>query len=49
MMKEYVSKEQLEMIIKILNSSPMYEADVIEKLKRALKTAYNPPCGLSTK
>ena len=48
-MKEYVTKEQLEMIIKILNNSPLYEAHVIEELKGAIKLAYNPPCGMSVK
>jgi hypothetical protein len=49
MMREYVTKEQLDKIINIVKHSPMYEADEIERLLKSLKTAYNPPCGMSTK
>lgn len=49
MMREHVSKEQLEKILNIVRHSPMYNTHEIERLVQALKTAYNPPCGMSTK
>ena len=49
MMNDHITPKQYEMIMKIINSSPLYEAHIIEELKRAFKTAYNPPCGLSHK
>ena len=49
MMGEHVTKEQLEMILNIVRHSPMYEAHKIDELVQALKTAYNPPCGMSVK
>ena len=48
-MKDYVTPEQFEMIMDIIKQSPNYEPHKLEELKRALKTAYNPPCGMSVK
>lgn len=48
-MNEHLTQEQLEKILNIVRNSPMYEAHEIERLVQALKTAYNPPCGLSHK
>ena len=49
MMNEHITEKQLEMILNIVRHSPMYEAHEIEMLVKALKTAYKPPCGMSTK
>jgi hypothetical protein len=48
-MRDYISKKQLEMLLEIIKQSPNYEPHELEELRRALKIAYNPPCGLSTK
>ena len=48
-MKDYVTKKQLEMLLNIIKQSPNYESHELEQLKKAVKLAYNPPCGLSTK
>lgn len=48
-MNEFMTQKQFEMILKVLNSSPVYEAHVIEELKKAFKELYNPPCGMSHK